>query len=166
MSIQSDITNEDWTAYSHFIRRQVKQGAYNKKMGFWLPCIGFGIVLGLIISIGKISIDPVSIMIGSFGMAFLIFIIARSQLQSIKPALDGIFLGPNSVSISDEGIRTFSANYDSLYRWKTVRNAQVTDKHIFIIVDTIAAIMVPRRSFSSDIEREQFLDEIQKHSSP
>ena len=102
-------------------------------------------------------------------MALWIIILSRSKLknmkQSMQPLTDGVILGPCSFNIGDDGIRTFGSNYEAFYRWKTIRGAQTTDKHIFIMVDNMVAITVPRRSFNSDIEQEKFQEEIQKHVS-
>jgi hypothetical protein len=165
MIVQTNTTNEDWIAYSKFIRRRVMHGAKNRAQACLL-CVCFGVVLGLTISIGKFQIDLLNVGIGFFGFAFLIVIFTRSQLKNMQPASDGIVLGQHSITIDYEGIRASGINAESLFRWKAVRSAAVTDGHIFIMVDNTAAIIVPRRSFTSDSEREGFLNEIQKHVSP
>jgi hypothetical protein len=164
MTIQSIITNEDWNVYVQFIRRRITQDA-GSKTNRWLLAVGLGVLLGLIISIGKISTDLLSVFIGAFGMVMWIKILTRTQLKVMQPSPDGVLLGSCSINIGDEGIKTITPSCETFYRWKTVRGTEVTDKNIFIIVDNIAAITIPRRSFKATDEQEQFLGEIQKHVS-
>ncbi len=162
MTIQSEIANEDWNAYVQFIRHRISKNAFNQTKRL-LMGVGFWVVLALLIYVGQPLIHPFSIIFGSLGMALWILAFSRLQSRGIKPSPDGIILGQCSITLDEEGLRTSAQNYESLYRWKTVRGAELTDKHIFVLVDCIAAITIPRRSFSSDSEQEQFLGEIQKH---
>jgi hypothetical protein len=162
MMIQSEITNEDWAAYVQFIRSQLKQNG-NTKTKRWSLVVGLGFLVGFVVAFAKISIDPLSILIGSFGMAVLIQILTRTQMRAMKPLPDGVVLGPCSINIDDGGIKIVTPNCETFYRWKTVRGTKVTDNHIFVFVDSIAAITIPRRAFNLADEQERFLSEIQEH---
>ena len=167
MTIRSEINKDDWSAYVQFIRSQTKMdGKINAGallLGLFVGAfIGFGSVLA------KIAIDFSSLLIGSFGTVFFIIILSRSRLkkikQSVQPSDDGVILGPCLISVGDEGVKTSTPNCETLYRWHTVRCVKAVEKHIFIVVDNVAAITIPRRSFSSADEQEMFLAEIHKRS--
>jgi len=96
---------------------------------------------------------------------FLLILIGRLQMRGTRPAPDGIVLGPHEVSILEEGVRNSSERHESLFRWQTVRSADTTAQHIFIMVDRCAAVIVPRRAFTSDEERERFVSEIKARAS-
>jgi energy-coupling factor transporter transmembrane protein EcfT len=167
MTIQSEINKDDWNAYVQFIRNQMKKGG-NKNAKAWFLVICFGAAIGFGATVAKIPIDLFSIIAGSFGTSLWIIILSRSKLKSMQrnmqPSEDGVIIGPCSISVGNDGIKTITPNCETFYRWQTVRRAEVADKHIFVVVDNIAAITIPRRSFSSADEQEKFLGEIRQRS--
>ena len=166
MTIQTEINQDDWNAYVQFIRNQMKKGV-SKNTTAWVLAICFGSVIGFGATIAKIPIDFFSLVIGSFGTALWIIIVSRLRLKNMKegmqPTENGAILGHCSINVGDEGIKTIIPNCETFYRWTTIRRSEMTDKHIFVLVDNIAAITIPRRSFSSADEGEKFLAEIRQH---
>ena len=163
MTIQTEIVIEDWRAYSKFIYKHATLGGNGRTKALILY-LCFCVAIGLMISVFKISINLLSVLIGFFGMALIVGIYSRWQLKNLQPAPDGIVLGKCTIAVSDEGIKTSTAIVESSFSWKAIRRAEISDEHIFVMVDNVAAIIVPKRSFASDTEREQFLAEIQSHS--
>ena len=106
-----------------------------------------------------------SVWVGAVCAILWIWSVARIRMQSMVPAPDGYILGPREVDVSDEGLRERSDRHESLFRWATVRVVECSGDHLFIMVDTSAGFIVPLRSFPSLSEREQFLDEVQRHVS-
>jgi hypothetical protein len=166
MTIQTEINKDDWNAYVQFIRNQMKKGG-SKNATAWVLAVCFGAAIGFGASIAKIPIDFFSLIIGSFGTALWIIIVSRSKLKKMQggmqPSENGVILGRCSINVGDEGIKTIIPNCETFYRWPTVRRIEVTDKHVFVVVDNIAAITIPRRSFGSADDQEKFLSEINKH---
>lgn len=165
MTVQTEINKDDWNAYVQFIRRQMKKGSSNNPI-VWFLAIGFGAVIGLGATVAKIPIDLFSVIAGSLGAALWIITLSRSKLKSMQqrmqPSENGVILGDCSINIGSEGIKTITLNCETFYRWKTIRQTEVADKHIFVLVDNIAAITIPRRSFGSADEEEKFLTEIRQ----
>ena len=166
MTIQTEINKDDWSAYVQFIRNQMKKDG-GKNTTAWILAICSGVVIGFGAALAKIPIDFLSLIIGSFGTALWIIIVSRSKLKNMKagmqPSENGVILGNCSINIGNEGIKTVTPNCETFYRWLTVRRTEVTDKHIFVVVDNIAAITIPCRSFASADEQEKFLNEIHQH---
>jgi len=82
----------------------------------------------------------------------------------IAPAEDGLILGKHSVVLDETGIRVISKRHESLYRWAAVRDVTVTNQRLFVMVDSIAGIIVPLKAFPSENDREQFVGEIRMKS--
>jgi hypothetical protein len=101
------------------------------------------------------------------GFAFAtawIFSASHLNRRHLLPAPDGTILGAKTLTLSDDGVRHASAHHESVYRWTAVCSVGETPQHIFICVDTISGIMVPKRSFSSPEAAKQWLDEVRRRS--
>ena len=163
MTIQTDITQTDWAAFVQFVVRSSARGATGR-IGRWLISIGIGVALGLTFTLTGISLHFPSLLAGAIGGTLWLVIVSRLRMRSMGPASDGYILGPRQVTVSDDGLRESSQRHESVFRWAAVRGAQVTDQHVFVMLDTNAALIVPRRAFPTDAEREQFVSEIQRRS--
>jgi hypothetical protein len=92
-------------------------------------------------------------------------LIARFRVFRLAPAPDGFVLGPHLVSVEEEGIRHSSARHESFFRWPLVREVGVTARHIFVMLDVNAGIIIPQRDFASAAEADQLLEELRARSS-
>lgn len=97
-----------------------------------------------------------------FVLATLSFPILK--MRKLPPTDAGYIIGPRSVSLTDAGIREKSDRHDSFFPWKSVQRVEFTEAHVFVMVASIAAIIVPRRAFASDEERNQFVEEVKRRS--
>jgi len=163
MTIQTNLTGDDWRAFLRFTQRRLMGGAA-AKLRLCLALLGFAVVFGLLVNVSKSKIDAGSMIVGALVTVLWLAIIIRLQARRMRPATDGIMIGPHSITLDDDGVRDRARLRESLVRWEAVRAVQVTAAHVFIVVDNHAAFIIPRRSFSSDTEREQFVSEIQKRS--
>jgi hypothetical protein len=57
-----------------------------------------------------------------------------------------------------------SEKRDALHKWPTIRLVKPTIEYNLIMVGRHSAVIVPRRTFSSDSKANQFLAEIQNRS--
>jgi hypothetical protein len=163
MTVQSNITPDDWRAFVRFTQQRVR-GGVAEKLKRWLVVLGVGVAFGLVMALTNIPIDPLSLLVGVLATVSWLLILSRLQMRRTMPAADGIILGPHSITLDEDGVRDCGRLRESLVRWEAVRGAQLTSAHVFIVVDNHAAFIVPRNAFSSDAEREQFVGEIQKSS--
>jgi len=170
MSIKTDITQEDYTAFVKYVARSVSATSGEKMVRIFIAiAVGFGI--GFALSLLNLSSHPTTLpamLCGAFAGAFLLMVligqISRRQMQRMRPADDGVVLGSQELFLEDAGIRQQSGHHQSVFRWTLIRAVAVTDRHVFVMVDRIAGIILPRRAFSSDGEREQFVSEIERRS--
>jgi hypothetical protein len=70
-----------------------------------------------------------------------------------------------STNITQEDYAAFVKHVvESFFQWSLVRGIAITDQHVFVMVDRIAGIILPKRAFSSETERDQFLSELERRS--
>jgi hypothetical protein len=164
MTVHIDITPTDWTAFVRFVTRSIAKSS-GGRLGRWFIAVGVGAVVGVASTVTGIGLHFPSLLVGAVGGTLWLVIISRIQMRQMIPAPDGYILGPRQVTLSEDGLREVSQRHETVFHWHAVRGTQTTDQHVFIMVDNNAAIIIPRRAFLSDSEREQFVGEIQRRVS-
>ncbi len=170
MNIKTDITQEDYTAFVKHVARTVS-AAPGDRVVRMLIGIAVGLGIGFALSLLHLSSQPTflaAMLCGALAGGFLLIVvigdISRRQMQRMRPAEDGYIVGAQEVFIEEEGIRQRSSRHQSVFQWPLIRAVAVTDQHVFVMVDRIAGIILPRRAFSSDVQREQYVSEIERRS--
>lgn len=74
----------------------------------------------------------------------------------------GVLIGPQTLTLSDEGITIEGANVRSLIRWLAVQDISESGETILIWTDPGAAIIVPKSAFPSDNSQQKFMANISK----
>jgi hypothetical protein len=59
--------------------------------------------------------------------------------------------------VDESAIRVASEHHQSLYALSCVQQVGLAPAHLFVMIDRLSAIIVPRRSFPSSAECERFL---------
>ncbi len=170
MSIKTDISQEDYTAFVKHIARTISTASEDKVIRIFI-CIAIGLGLGLALSLIHLSSHPTTFvamlcgaLAGAFFLVMIIGTISRRQMQRMRPVDDGFIVGSQEVFLEDEGIRQRSSHHQSVFQWSLIREVTVAEHHVFVMVDRIAGIILPRRAFSSDAEHEEFVSEIERRS--
>ncbi len=161
MKIQTDITRQDYVAFCRFVARN-KIRAH--RLARWVVALVAAVSIGLVLYWSGLVTDGLSFVAGFISVILWFMIISRVQVFRVGPADNGFILGKRNVSLEETGIRVVSEKHEFLYRWSAVRDVEVTDQHLFIMVDSNAGIIIPLRTFVSESERKQFVDEIRTNS--
>ena len=69
-------------------------------------------------------------------------------------------LGHHTLEVTPESITETCSHHALSVQWHAVANAIRTEDHLFILLRSLAAIIVPLRSFVSDIDRETFISHV------
>lgn len=163
MTIDTDITRADWAALVGFVTRNASKG-WSARLETWLIALAVGGVIGVTFSLAGIEIHVPSMAAGFLGGLVMLIVLSRLRMRRIAPATDGFILGPRKVSLDDDGLRETSQRHESVFRWQAVRSVELTDQHVFLLVDANGALIVPRRAFPSEVECNQFVDEARRRS--
>ena len=168
MSIKTEITQEDYSAFVSHVARSVSAASGDKIVRMF-TAIGIGLAIGFALSLFHLSSHPTSLpamlcgaLAGAFSLMVFVSSISRRQMQRMRPTEDGFVVGSQEVFLEGDGIHQHSSHHESVFQWSLVQAVTVTEKHVFVMVDRIAGIILPRGAFSSDAEREQFVSEIER----
>jgi hypothetical protein len=170
MSIKTEVTQKDYQAFVKHVARMVSASSGSKIVRLFIS-IAFGLALALALSLLKVAARPTffwALICGALfgGLVLMSFVayVSRQQMQRMRPVDDWLIVGAHEVFLEEEGIRQRSRRHQSVYQWSLVRAVALTEQHMFVMVDRIAGIILPRRAFASEAEREQFLSEIERRS--
>jgi hypothetical protein len=64
--------------------------------------------------------------------------------------------------VREDGIGEKSERHESFFLWSVVRSIEITDKHLFIMVDRLAGYIIPRRAFANEGDCGRFIGAVQQ----
>jgi hypothetical protein len=62
-------------------------------------------------------------------------------------------LGTHDLSISDDGITETTENCKSEYTWKALEKISGTDRHLYLYVSSVSAMILPLRTLNDEAEK-------------
>lgn len=161
MQIQTDLTRADYDAFVRFISRKAMRA---KKGARWIIAIaaaaGATLVVSILIQLARRPLDLPSFAAGAVAFVLWFLIIARARVFRLGPAPGGLTLGPRTISVESDGLRLKSDRQSALYYWSTVRSVDLTEQHLFVVLDAHSAVIIPLRAFASISQREEFIREV------
>ncbi|MFO1501858.1 MAG: YcxB family protein [Verrucomicrobiota bacterium] len=163
MTIQTELTRHDWSAFVRYVTQARAREGKSRRLR-WASSLGLGLIVGGGLALSGQGFDLLSFFAGVLAGVVWLMILSRLQMRMMGPSGQGYILGPRQVSLTEEGIGETSSLHQSLFRWSVVRSAAVAPQHVFVLVDRNAAIIVPRRAFASEVEREQFVEEVKRRA--
>ena len=160
MNVVTEITPGDFGAFAAYVSRQASS------IGSSLLLLGVAAVVGIVMAdvmplFGSALHIP-TFLVAMLGFASFIVVAQRIRRRRLLPRPGGLTLGRKEIVISDEGVREYSVRHEALFRWSAVESVGVTTTHIFVMLDRSRGIIVPRRSFASPSDGEQFVGEIRR----
>jgi hypothetical protein len=161
MTIQTEIAQEDWKAFCRFVARRAWKSRFPLSL---LVIAVIAIALGLAFAGFGFELDAASYFAGLAAGVILLVSLSQLLARQMRPAEDGYVLGSQQIDVNDAGLRVISRRHEALFHQDAIRGLEVADKHIFVMADRNAGIIVPRRSFASEAEREQFVSEVRRRS--
>jgi hypothetical protein len=154
MLIETEINIDDYKAYLKLVKKT------NLKTTPVLFLIY--VLIGTIFISISWTVDLQMHLPTAFVVILLMVIIANAYLliaqKKLYPERDGLILGRHTLKVDDDGIHVAKEHYESFAKWSGVKSVKETDKHYFIMLDRIAAHIIPKRSFSDEAQMREFKD--------
>ena len=157
-----NIETDDFKAFStHASRHAGSIGGPSVTRFVPLLLFAFGLAYGTLIVYSK-RLLGFQVHIPTMVLTWAMMIAVVSGLtpflrRRMFPVDGGLTLGPKQVSITEEGLREISPHHEAIYRWSVVQAVADTPKHIFILLDRAAGVIVPKTSFATPEDCKNFL---------
>lgn len=92
---------------------------------------------------------------------FLMHFISIHRIKNM-PDKDGSIIGKKTYIIQEDGLKEITETTESLVKWNGIKRITENKSCIFIFVDKIAAYVIPKRYFNSEIAINEFINLIEK----
>jgi hypothetical protein len=168
LQAEFDQTLDDITAFynnalprSPVARRQKRI----TQIGCPLLVVGIGLLMCYLIGYG---FPPPPIWLGYIGLialAVIYFTPSSVHKQQMKQVLR-IFqqedhrkrLGPTKIELRPDGVAAASPIGATIFDWKAISAIVATSDYVFLHLDSLSALIVPRRAFADDAAFDRFVE--------
>lgn len=146
MRIEVEHTLADWRAYLRF----VTQNTAAQRRRLWLVIVVVAVATALLLSaldwIPGWRFDGWSALLAIGFVVTMILIMAR-----LNRRLSGVpqsWLGPQVYELREDGIHCETRSGRTFVRWSALREVVETPDHLFLMLDEVAALIVPTRGLA------------------
>ncbi len=166
MRIDVETTPEDFAAFSRFATHRATASGrgllrFVKSLLLAAVC---GVPLAVFFKLLGLDTSPGGILFGAVYSIGFILLSSHLNHRKLRPLVDGTVCERKAITLSDEGLRMSSPRAECLFRWPAVQCIGETQQHIFVMVDVVAGVILPKRCFSSATEAQGWLDELRRRT--
>jgi hypothetical protein len=162
MQIMADITRDDYKSFTQHIQRMLTPMPSSKLL---LPLWHFAnatmwvfliFLVALLLRMFGIPIDIPTAAVSLLAY-YAISFWHQTRLQR-KTYLDdnGFILGPKFYIIDENCILEKKDYFESRTQWPAIKSLEETENYFFILMDKSVGHIIPKRCFSSELQREEF----------
>lgn len=167
MQIQTNVSQEDFEAYLHYVGALLssetapgKQKFSYLNFCFLIFFAAYSVFLLEFYGGENRSFDWVSG--GVAALPFLVLVIyflvvSARQMRNYMPLENGVVLGSHIYEVGESGISEQANNYSSFTEWGAVKSLAANQGHIYLFLDTSIAHIIPKGSFADQIEENEFV---------
>jgi hypothetical protein len=166
MDLKYEIGIDDARAYSEYFVNNNSE--FNKKINsnrrrFIYTTIISIIGVGLFAWRGQLI---TSVVFGAVAIGFLVVYISypyfsrKRALSKLVNQSEQVLKGGFSkqkLSVTDEGMVYKTSSGESNFKWDKLENVINTDQHLFLIIHSFGAVIVPKRDFVTDPDFQQLM---------
>ena len=157
MKIEIEITRDDYVSFNfyHFRKRKLLKTIISALIGL--------LIVQFAININKSTVSVETILMITFLYVGIFSLLMYMNLVKTKeiPKDSGTFLGWKRYDFTDDYIFFQHKDSDGRFQWTVIKSVEEDKKAIYLYVDTIMAIVIPKRYFGDKMEAKTFIQYIQ-----
>ena len=160
MKLTIDISREDYSDFNkfHFMNTKLKQ------------TILYGVLLVIVLEylLNRNEFNLTATIISSIGCLGVFWWAINRSLNKTKniPDNDGTILGQKEMEFGDDKITYTTKNSQGTCEWASVKYLKESPKAFYLYMDANMAMLVPKRTFGTEDELEEFRNIINKKVTP
>jgi len=165
LEINSVLTIDDWRAYqSAWAGRLHSQSrlSWRSLLGIvvFAAILAAGLVL-LAIHLGR-PVPFAAVAVGACAAVLGIVLNMRRIRRAARPNDEGVVLGASRMRFDAQGMHMEKDHSSIRHGWAVFRGVTQTSQHLFVWVDTVAALIVPLRDLPAGLSAQQAIDHINR----
>lgn len=142
-------TREDMAAFQRFVTGRIRASVRTPL--YWLVLVlAAGLAGSLLSGMLGVRVDPWSALIVGVLVPVIWWPLSRLYRLAASPGERGSLVGPRTISLSADGVRQLAPLHEGFTTWAGVLEVAQTGRYLFLMTDTLAGYVVPRRAFADD----------------
>ena len=166
MKLNYDISLEDLIAFNEYLAVSLRIG----KRIFWIMVLGIPLFCLIVIIIFSLfSLFDLIIFSLIASLWILIYLAWHKwgerfyrQWFARKFFRDSKIIGSSSTWFDDKGVYSEGKNGSVNFDWSAIKKIVQTNRYIYIFVDTLMAVIIPKRVFKSPNELSSYWEDLNK----
>ncbi|HSL72792.1 MAG TPA: YcxB family protein, partial [Longimicrobiales bacterium] len=144
MRIEVDITREDWQAYCRFYAERARGIVRYQWVFLAATAAAVWVVLWLFDRLGGRTLDLPSALLGMALIYAIIFLFSRSSLAA--KVIPESWLGCHVYDLLPDALHTRRSASTARYPWTSIREVCEDPAYLYLLLDNITAILLPKRA--------------------
>jgi hypothetical protein len=142
-------TRADMAAFQRFVTGRIRASVRTPL--YWLVLVLAAILAGGVLSgaVG-VRVDPASALVVALLVPAIWWPLSRLYRLAASPGERGSLVGPRTIALSEDGVRQLAPLHQGFTTWEGVLEVAQTGAYLFLMTDTLAGYVVPRRAFADD----------------
>lgn len=162
MKITIDLTKEDYWQLNKFVMFHIPK--YRNPL--MITIISLPII---IIALFRLVLDYswaasiiIGILVSVLSTFYMIFSIKRKVMRLVKTN-DGI-VGEHVIELNGEGLYESTKYNNTHYSWKGIEDIKSDKDYLYIFVNHIQGINIPKRAFADEEQEQAFVNELEQYT--
>jgi len=152
LTLRYSLTEQDLMALTRYVRR------YRARRALVANVVSVGVIFFLVMALAiwgdTREVGP-SLIAGTLLAVlvvplYVLYLRSFTRRQVARQAADPQFLEEREVQLSAGGFRERTSINDSFHAWEGLEAVALTDSHLFVHLNAVAAYIVPRSTLSPD----------------
>lgn len=162
MKITIDLTKEDYWKLNKFVMFHIPK--YRNPL--MITIISLPIIMialfRLVLDYSWLASIIIGILVSALSTFYMIFSIKRKVMRLVKTN-DGI-VGEHVIELNGEGLYESTKYNNTHYSWKGIEDIKSDKDYLYIFVNQIQGINIPKRAFADEEQEQAFVNELEQYT--
>lgn len=162
LRLSTTLRLDDWQALARATQVRLGQRSALGSIGIMLSAgLVTVIALHVLERFGLVP-DVLGLTLGAALTVVCFALLFARQRRAWRPDEDGFFLGEFELELGPDGIRSRHRRGESQILWSALRGLTCTSQHVFLWVDRLSAVVVPRRDLPETLTAESLMSSVRE----
>lgn len=155
LEVRFTATRADMAAFQRFVTARIRRTVRTPL--YWLVLVLAAVLAGSVLSGGLgVRVDPASAAVVGLLVPAVWWPLSRLYRLAAAPGERGSLVGPRVITLDAEGVSQVAPLHRGFTSWAGVQGVHQTPAYIFLMTDTLAGYVVPRRAFADAAAWDRF----------